>query len=358
MSTMLKGLLKASNNQYAAIADDGISAGDVGGLIDTGSYALNALISADMYGGIPDSKVTGLAAESSVGKTFLALSMLKSFQEQNPTGISIIFESESAISKKSLEDRGIDVKRVAVIPVVTVQEFRNQCIAVIDSYEKTAEKDRTPLFFMLDSLGMLSTSKELADSIEGKETKDMTRPSLVRSAFRVITLRLGRARIPFVITNHVYANVTAMYGGNEVSGGGGFKYAASTILTMTKAQDKLADGEIQGSIVTVTAHKSRLSREKLKIKTRILYTGGLDRYYGLLPIAEAAGVVKKVSNKFEFPDGTKAFESVINKNPEKYWTPELLDQVNTYVKSRFSYGTYEGDGEASLDMVGDDIEEI
>lgn len=353
---LMKGILKAVNNEYAGCADDGISAGDVEGFIDTGSYALNALISGSIYGGLPDSKCTGLAAESSVGKTFLALGIAKSFQDTNPDGIIIIFESESAISKKMLQDRGLDTKRIAVIPCITIQEFRNQCIKVIDTYEKTPAKDRKPLFFVLDSLGMLSTAKEVADAEEGKETKDMTRSSLVRSAFRVITLRLGRSRIPFVITNHVYANVTAMYGGNEVSGGGGFKYATSTIITMTKAQDKVAStGEIQGSIVTCTAYKSRLTREKLKVKTRIMYTGGLDRYYGLIAIAEEAGLIKKVSNKFEFPDGTKAFENAINKTPEKFWTKELLDQVETFVNDKFTYGA--STGEEVEDFTGGDEDE-
>lgn len=334
----LVDFLKATGNEWAAVADDGIAAGDVEGFYDTGSLALNALVSGSLYGGIPDSKVTGLAAESSVGKTFLALSTLKQFLEDEPEGIGIIFESESAISKKMLQERGIDTTRVGVVPCITLQDFRTSVLKVIDNYEKQPEKQRKPLFFILDSLGMLATQKEVEDALEGKNVKDMTRSSTVRSVFRVITLRLGRSKIPFVITNHVYANVAAMYGGNEVSGGGGFKYACSTILTMTKAQDKDGD-EIKGSIVTVTAYKSRLTREKLKIKTRILHNGGLDRYYGLIPLAEEAGLIKKVSTRYEFVDtGEKAFEKAINNNGEKYWTKERLDKLEEYVQQKFKYG--------------------
>lgn len=123
------------------------------------------------------------------------------------------------------------------------------------------------------------------------------------------------------------------------SGGGGFKYACSTIITMTKAQDKDGD-EIKGSIVTCTAYKSRLTREKLKIKTRILHKGGLDRYYGLLPLAEEIGLVKKISNKFEFVDtGDKAFEKAINNNGEKWWTPERLAKIEEHVQTKFKYGS-------------------
>lgn len=337
MST-LTDYLKATGNEWAAIADEGIAAGDVDGFYDTGSYTLNALVSGTLYGGMPDSKVTGIAAESSVGKTFLALGTLRQFLMDQPEGMGIIFESESAISKKMLTDRGIDTTRVGVVPCTTLQDFRTSVMKVIDNYEKQPEKSRKPLFFILDSLGMLATTKEVEDALEGKNVKDMTRSSTVRSVFRVITLRLGRARIPFLITNHVYANVTAMYGGNEVSGGGGFKYACSTILTMTKAQDKDGD-EIKGSIVTVTAYKSRLTREKMKIKTRILHNGGLDRHYGLSTLAEECGLIKKVSTRFEWTDtGEKCFEKQINNNPEKYWTKERLDIVDAHVQKKFKYG--------------------
>jgi len=342
----LTDYLAATGNEFAAIAEDGIAAGDVSGFIDTGSYSLNALISGSLYGGIASGKGLGLAAESSVGKTFLALAAVYQFLKLNPDGLVIIFESESAISKKMMQERGLDTTRIGVVPVVTLQEFRNQAIKIISNYEKEDPKKRKKLMFVLDSLGMLSTDKEITDAEEGKNVKDMTRASLVRSAFRVITLRLGRADIPLIITNHVYANVTSFVGGNEVSGGGGFKYAASTILTMTKAQDK--DGDtVRGAIVTCTTYKSRLTQEKLKAKTRILYKGGLDRYYGLLPIAEEAGVVRKVSTKYEFvDDGTKAFEKSINNDGAKYWTKSRLEAVEEYVKVKFTYdSSQEGDEE-------------
>lgn len=337
----LTSYLAATGNEFAAIAEDGIAAGDISGFIDTGSYSLNALISGSLYGGMASGKGLGLAAESSVGKTFLALAAVYQFQQLNPDGIVIMFESESAISKKMMTERGLDTSRIGVVPVVTLQEFRNQCIKIISNYEKEDVKKRKKLMFVLDSLGMLSTDKEVQDAEDGKNTKDMTRASLVRSAFRVITLRLGRSDIPMIITNHVYANITSFYGGNEVSGGGGFKYAASTILTMTKAQDKDGDA-IKGAIVTCTTYKSRLTQEKLKVKTRILYKGGLDRHYGLLALAEEAGIVKKVSNKFEFlDDGVKAFEKAINNNGAKYWTETRLAALEKYVNTKFTYDSGE-----------------
>ena len=43
MNNIFSDLIKEAGNEYAALVDDGIEAGDVTGYIGTGSYALNAL---------------------------------------------------------------------------------------------------------------------------------------------------------------------------------------------------------------------------------------------------------------------------------------------------------------------------
>ena len=84
--------------------------------------------------------------------------------------------------------------------------------------------------FVLDSLGMLSTSKELEDSAAGKDTRDMTRAQIVKAIFRILTLKLGKANVPMLVTNHTYDVVGAYVPTKEMGGGSGLKYAASTII--------------------------------------------------------------------------------------------------------------------------------
>lgn len=344
--------VKATGNEFATVAEDGITAGDVAGWIDTGSYAMNALLSGSIYKGAPSNKILGIGADPKTGKTFIALSILKGFLASHPDSIGLVFETESALTKETLVDRGIDVKRVGIIPVTTAQEFRNQALKVVANYEKLKEKDRKPICLILDSLGMLSTTKEMADSEAGSDTKDMTRAQLLKAAFRVLTLRLGRANIPLYVTNHVYDDVGGGPYASKVQGGGsGLIYAASTILTFSKAKEKTSDGEITGVIITVTAGMSRFTREGLKVKIRLKFDGGLDRYYGLLEIAEAAKIFKKVSTKYEFADGSKVFGSQIIKNPEKYFTKEVLDQIDEYTQRVFTYkGHSNGDAEYDATM--------
>lgn len=339
MSNLFNSLLKEIDNEYAGIADDGIEAGDVTGFIGTGSYSLNALLSGSIYGGLPANKVTALAGEPSTGKTFYAINIVRQFLRDNDNGFVFYFESESAISKQMLTDRGIDTKRVAVVPVATIQEFRTQAVKILDKYiEDKANKDRPPMLFVLDSLGNLSTDKEMADIADGKDTRDMTRAQLVRGAFRVLTLKLGKAKVPLIVTNHVYDVVGSYVPTKKMGGGSGLEYAASTILFLSKKKDKDKDGGVSGAIITANLKKARLTIENKKVETLLDYATGLDPYYGLLDLAEKFGIIKKVSTRYELPDGTKAFESVILMNPEKYFTQDILDQIDEACKNEFLYG--------------------
>ena len=342
MSDFLKDIIKETGNEYAGLVSDGIDSADVTSFIDTGSYSFNALLSGTIYGGMPSNKITAIAGEAATGKTFFALGICKAFLDKDPDAGIIYFESESAISKQMIEARGIDSKRMVIVPVATVQEFRNQSIKILDKYIEQTEKTRKPLMFVLDSLGMLSTTKEIEDTAAGKETRDMTRSQIVKSTFRVLTLKLGRANIPMIMTNHTYDVIGSMFPQKEMGGGSGLKYAASSIIYLSKRKDKEGT-EVVGNIIHCKNFKSRLTKENAMIDVKLTYKTGLDKYYGLIELGEEAGVFKKVSTRYEMPDGSKVFGKNINDNPEKYFTKEVLDKIDETAKRKFLYGSDEED---------------
>jgi RecA/RadA recombinase len=329
-------LLSAAQNDLAQAASNGIVAGDIRGFIDTGVYLLNAQLCGSMYGGIPNNKIGMYAGAEAVGKTYYVLSIAKYFQDQNSDGAVFYFESESAIDKKALEARGLDLKRIFIIPVSTVQEFRTQALKILTAYSETPESKRKPLMFVLDSLGMLSTTKEMEDSEEGKETADMTRARLLKATFRVLTLKLGILNIPLLVTNHTY-DTQGLFAQKVMSGGSGGKYANSYTIFLSKAKDKDGD-EVTGSIITCNLKKSRLTKENTMIKTRLDYSKGLDRYYGLVDLGVEAGLIEKLDNKFTFPNGESAKVKAIYSNPEKYFTPDVMEKLEAFVKTKFCYG--------------------
>ena len=337
MNDFLKDIIKTTGNEYAALVSDGVEAGDVDSFIDTGSYIFNALLSGSIHGGLPSNKITALAGESATGKTFFLMGIVKNFLDKNPDAGVLYFESESAITQQMVVDRGIDPQRMVMIPVTTVQEFRTQAIKVLDSYLAKNEADRKPMMMCLDSLGMLSTTKEVEDTSDGKETRDMTRAQVLKAAFRVLTLKLGRAKVPMVVTNHTYDSMGSMFPTKEMGGGSGLKYAASSIIFLSKKKDK--DGtEVVGNIVHCKNHKSRLTIENKIVDVRLSYDKGLDRYYGLLELAIKYGVFKQVSTRIELPDGKTQFGKTIINNPEEYFTEEVMKQLDDAAEKEFRYG--------------------
>ena len=332
----LKDIIKTTGNEYASLVSDGVEAGDVDSFIDTGSYVFNALLSGSIYGGLPSNKITAIAGESATGKTFFLMGMVKSFLDDNPDAGVLYFESESAITKQMVIDRGIDPQRMVIIPVTTVQEFRTQAIKVLDSYLAKNVADRKPIMLCLDSLGMLSTTKEVEDTSDGKETRDMTRAQVLKAAFRVLTLKLGRAKVPMVVTNHTYDSM-GLFATKEMGGGSGLKYAASSIVFLSKKKEK--DGtEVVGNIVHCKNHKSRLTIENKMVDVRLSYDKGLDRYYGLLELAIKHGIFKQVSTRIQLPDGKTQFGKTIINNPEEYFTEEVMKQIDDAAAKEFKYG--------------------
>lgn len=344
---LLKKLLKSANNKYASIVEDGII-GDNFDYIDTGSYILNAQFSGSLYGGFPANQVTALAGESGVGKTYFVMQAIISFQKKYPDGLVLYYESEKAISRQMLKNRGIDLLRVVNLPVNTIQEFRHQVLKALNVYEEDENTNKPKLMIVLDSLGNLSTLKEVEDIRDGKNIRDMTRAQLVRGAFRAITLQMGLLGVPMILTNHTYETM-GLFTQKKMGGGGGVVYAASTISFLSKAQDK--DGkDIVGGILTSTLQKGRLTKEKTKVKTRLSFRSGLDRHYGLLEFGEKCGVFTKLSNKYMMPDGTKAYEKHIYKNPEKFFTKDVMKKLEDAAQEAFLYN--------NEDVIKDDEKEV
>ena len=334
----LQDIAKEIGNEYAGIVADGVSAGDTNAYVDTGSYIFNGLVSGSIYGGIPSNKITAIAGESSTGKTFFCLSIVKNYLEMDPDAGVIYFESESAISRDMIEDRNIDSKRMVLVPVTTVQEFRHQAIKILDKYLAQSEEDRKPMMFVLDSLGMLSTTKEVEDTEAGKDTRDMTRAQVVKSIFRVLTLKLGKANVPMLVTNHTYDVVGAYVPTKEMGGGSGLKYASSTIIYLSKKKEK--DGkEIIGNIIKAKTAKSRLTKENALAEIRLYYDErGLDKYYGLLELGEKHGVFTRKGNRVVVGESS-VYPSAMLADPEKYFTPDIMMKLDKAAEKEFTYGS-------------------
>ena len=331
----LKEIVKEIGDEYTQIAAD---IDETERFIDTGSHIFNALVSGSVYGGVSTNKITAIAGETSTGKTYFSLAIVKNFLDTNPDGYCLYFDTEAAITKGLLASRGIDQSRLVVVNVVTIEEFRSKALRAVDIYLKTEEENRKPCMFVLDSLGMLSTEKEITDALNDKQVRDMTKSQLVKGAFRMLTLKLGQANIPLIVTNHTYDVIGSYIPTKEMGGGSGLKYAASTIIYLSKKKEK-DKTEVVGNIIKAKTAKSRLSRENKDVNIRLYYDErGLDRYYGLLELGELGGLWKNVAGRYEM-DGKKVYAKNIYEEPEKYFTDEVMKKLDEIAIKTYSYGT-------------------
>lgn len=345
--SVMKGVLKAIQNPYASIAKDGVICGDISGYIDTGVYTLNALISGKMVdGGFPRGKVVALAGEKGTGKTFILLKSLKQYLDADPENEVLFFESEGALTKDLLIDRGLDIDRISIIPVSTVEDFRNQTLVALDYLEElwSGSGEIPKVVICLDSLGMLGTNHEVETSRSNENKADMgKRAQLIKSVFRTITLKLSLLQIPMVITNHTYKGM-GKYDPTKMSGGQGLEFAASIIIFLSKAAVKDGKEKIKslvGNNITFTVHKGRMTMEGSKATVGLDFKGGIGRYNGLVDMFVKAGIFVKKGSWFSYKEERIGQgEKQVYQNLPGFITEELINDLQPYVEEKFCYGAY------------------
>jgi len=301
--------------------------------VDSGSYALNMLISGSFFKGWNFGRINAIAGEQATGKTFFALNAIREFQKQYPKSATLYFDTENAVSKHDMINRGIDPSKVRKVPVGTVEEFATSVSKLVRKYGENHQDHK--LLIVLDSLGMLASIKESEDTYEGNNKRDMTRAQKIRSAFRVLTLECGKYGVPMIVTNHTYKTMD-LFPTNEISGMG-LKYAASTIVMLGKRKDKVGKVRI-GSIIPCKTYKSRFTQEEKTVMVGLRFDRGLMRYSGLLDIAKECEFVKKKGNRWELPNGVSKFEKEVNEKPEEYWTTDMLEALEKACCSMFRFG--------------------
>ncbi len=297
--------------------------------IPTGNYLLNAQLSGTLFGGIPNTRSLGLMGDPGTGKSFVCLNVAREAQKK---GYDVIYcDTEGAIDKSSAIKFGIDPDKVRYQPIKTVTEFQTFVTNLLELVKKARERgDQPKILLVLDSLGMLSTDKELNDAISGKNAADMgAKAKELRKLFRVITLDLTAAKIPLVCTNHVYAG-GGFFPTKESSGGDGPIFAMSVISFLSKAQLKEGNSTTKtGIIVTSNLKKSRFTVPE-PVKFHISFANGMNPYVGLQDFIswEACGIGR---GKFEEQtvDGKKETVFIPSDSPQARWAVRHLGKTVT-----------------------------
>lgn len=300
------------------------------------------------------------------GKTFLSLSIAKNAQKM---GYNIVWlDSENALDKETIGRFDIDQKTFVHVPIGIISEATNYIANLVKklTVQRDAGVQIPKIMIVIDSLGNLSTDKEVNDSVDDNQKADFTRPKEIRKLFRVCVSKLGVLKIPTVITNHVYESMSAFSHDPIISGGGGVIFNASNILILSKAQLK-ENGEakeVTGITVTSKMKKSRFTRIGLPIKFHISFIKSMNKYVGLHNYFDWStyGIDYGKMDKGEYTPSSVATYTAVKhlgkhlktKNifTSEVFTPELLELMRIDLKKIFELPSK--DSNIDLEDVFDD----
>jgi len=281
MSDIAKKYLKQTTNKYAFVLKE--DKYPIREWISTGNLALNALISSDINKGFPTGRVMQFAGPPSVGKTYLAIECMKQAQAKGYT--IFYYDTEGgAGDADALITRGIDPELFIHIPVEKVSDLKTDIVVFLESVTK---KDK--VLIVIDSIGNLVSSKEYADTREGKDITDMTRAKEIKALFRTLIMPAMKSNVPVIAVNHTYSTLDT-FSKEVVAGGKGIEYNSSIIITMTKSKEEESSAII-GSGARCMSYKNRFAKEKMVVRLVINYTHGLSKYSGLYDLGEHLGYI-------------------------------------------------------------------
>jgi len=325
---------------------------NISSFIDTGSMALNAIISGSLKnGGVPSGRITGFSGPTSCGKTYIINRILANAQKAGR--YVVIFDTENAVDDKGATNMGMDTSKVKYCPVETVEQCRNQISQFLDSV--IAKKLNSQFIISIDSLGNLVSTKEMADVAAGKEAMDMgTRAKGLKSMLRVLTHKAAKADVPIIFSNHVYENPAAMFPTlvKQQSGGSGPLYMSSVLVQMSVKNEKTTGGntgsrdavedtspmskDINGVTLRALTTKNRVVPPFMETEMYLNFKNGLAKYSGLLDMAVGYGVVIQNGATFALPDGTKLGYYKNWRDNEEIWN-KILPELEIKLHDELQY---------------------
>ena len=339
MALSFRQLKKVSNNPWSYVLNDTSNPYGIEEYFDTNCYILNAVLSdGDINKGCILGKKYCFSGEASTGKSLFSAYIVKSFLEQDKDRVAVIYETEGSSIKEMFEKIGVDMERVIVEPVNIIEELQTNIFKYIEELESDylETKERTKMIFVLDSLGMLVSRKEVEDVSANKEVRDMTRAQAIKKFYRLVSLKLSLLKIPMITINHSYTNIGG-YGDSQVeSGGSGFMYAGDVRLLLSKSQKKT--GTLQSGItVKVKVKKSRFIKENQTFNIDIDWEKGLNKFSYMVELANIVGMLKATDSKVTF-EGNEYGRQMFEDNFDKYFNAEKMKTLAERIKNNLTFG--------------------
>lgn len=346
-----------SNKKFKDIIVTDAESKTVNEFYHCGSITLNLLLSGKVNGGIPAGKISQLAAPRAHFKTIIAIIAAGNAQKKGNQVVWI--DSEFAFDSKTAKMFGMDLSedKFLLIQESSIENVQSFALNLFEDYTK---KEDGKIFVVVDSLGTMITSKTIEDSLEQKDTLDLTESKKKNKLSKILLRLSGMHDATIILINHLYAGLS-MYDTGVIGGGSSSQYVASSILKITsRAKEKDKEGDVEGNIFTANTEKGRLAKENSKLKFRASYREGINLYYGLLEDAMEGGYVDKPSNGW-YARPCLSDEQKEQKFREKdlytheFWKPVFQgSDFKQFLETRYSYSDSLSADEKVYDMVFDE----
>lgn len=301
---------------------------------------VNVALSGRIDGGLSPGLLL-LAGPSKHFKSAFALLTASAYLKKYEDAVLLFYDSEFGTPQAYFESFGIDMNRVVHTPIVNVEELKFDIVKQLDNIEKGDK-----VVIVIDSIGNLASKKEAEDALDGKSVADMSRAKALKSLFRIVTPHLNLKDIPLIAVNHTYKEI-GLFPKDVVSGGTGIYYSADAIWIIGRQQDKVGT-EIQGYHFIINIEKSRHVKEKSKIPISVSWEGGIQKWSGLMEVAESGGYLRKPkvgwyealdpsTGEVISPKLMRAKEIV---DSSEFWN-KLLQETDfaTYIKNKYTVGS-------------------
>lgn len=333
--------------------------------IDTGSMALNAIISGSLYKGVPKGRVVQFAGPSQTGKSFFVQKLIANAQKMGM--YVVVFDSENAIEPSSAKGFGIDTSKVKYIPCVSIENTRNAIYKLCQ--EIKAKKKEGKFLIVVDSLANQESElgeKRMADD---KTSADMgTFAKACKSLLKTSTIWGGLTKTTMVFTNHVFDNPAEMYPQLEknMPGGRSAVYLPTVTVQLARKPVKADDGKtitntlaaaqknFSGVILRCLTVKNRLIKQYLEAELYLSFATGLDRYYGLLELAKGLGTVISTGTTYTDWEGNKLGFYKNWRTDTKLWEERLLPDLESRILAEWSYSNLENNEIPEDEYIDDD----
>lgn len=297
---------------------------------------LNVALSGSVDGGL-SSGLTVIAGPSKHFKSNLSLLMASAYMEKYPEAVCILYDTEFGITPEYLKAMNVDPNRCLHTPVEHIEQLKLDITKQLENIERGDK-----VVIVIDSVGNISSKKELEDALDGKSVADMSRAKALKSLFRIVTPYLTTRDIPMLVINHTYKEI-GLFPKDIMSGGTGVYYSANQIFFMGRQQEKEGK-EISGYNFMLGVEKSRFVREKTRLPLSISWEGGINKWSGLLDIGLELGWVQKPSNGWFEGVNVTTGEIITDKkrkdatNSADFWLPILKAGFADAIKQRYSIG--------------------